>query len=888
VAYEDPLASMFTWDFNLYGWTKYPKFYESDELGAPEILQDIRALLMDLKFKKPAVVQAVFKQCHGWMTAIFKGGYDEETDQMKLDYTFFSEHQCKNQDFIRQNKEVLGWRVQFMPHLPFSRNPLNVNLQQVVIPNTPDSNIIFDTRGDEKSTWGYGISIMEKIFDPLAKLRMESDSDSFRKAIFPMGIMPPDWDDPTIDKFFEKASNMSRSTAFTYSAAVDKDGKLYENIPALTFMSPSDNVKQTGSGQFGGLSAEWTRLLAATKHTMGYIVGGGAISSSQAAAGVDLTDDQKIDINEWNLLNKNFIKKFLKWLEQIGVIPPLPPFTVKCHWEWAHDEMMAQQSLMMERDIAMQDEEAERNSQNPEKKENELRKNVDRRKEEPWERRRRERLSKEAREEDFDIGARPKTRKEELQREIIDLFEQVPSPDRPGTNPEANILDIRKQVLEKTKEISGLETTSSVSKPKRGLGSALESSLKRTKARTEESKRRDIAKGADTQQLLQLDPEEGTTTDIALNQWLPVNSASGNVEGVYLDEGDGSTIPTIFVSFGGGNIYSYQDTDITDPEKTVQKIMADGGEAVWEELRASKSMRSGVKPGKHPKGGAKTGGGKFAYAGSAHMRDYQKARAGPVAQGLTKQIGATDQLSRSLGEQTRQTRERTKALKSTGVKKGISKGIGALGSLYSKAWNNELPSTKHLLIQKHNSISGIVRDLHHSKTTVYKMLDVSIEVSRQNSMHWGNSFSTTNPFLYENDKFPSGYSVEYQCPKAIQKLIGVSVPVWIEHKNSERTEEEFVGTYNITGWDEQNGKEIANYNIDWDLIDEIFERERVENWIKPLREQGKYPDTSTEYTCKLSYDRERSKYIQTDFNLIGLALVQEGNCSGTVCSIKDT
>ena len=359
VAFEDSLGSMFTWDFGFEGWSKYPKFYASDELGAPEIMQDVRALLMELEISKPAIVQGVLKQCHGWMTAMFKGKATPE-GEMKLDYVIFSEHQCHNENFIRQNKEVLGWRVQFKPHLPFLRNPINMDLQEVTIPNTPDSNIIYDTRGDDKTTWGYGVSRMEKMFDPLTKLRMESDGDSFRKAIYPMGIMPPNWDDTTIDKFFEKASHMSRSTAFTYTAAVDKDGKLYENIPALTFMSPSDNVKQTGSGTFGGLSVEWTRLLAATKHSMGYITGGGAISSSLAAAGADISDDLKSDINEWNLLNKSFLKKFLHWLELSGVIPPLPPsYTIKCFWQWEHDEIMLQQQAMMERDMAMQDEQME-------------------------------------------------------------------------------------------------------------------------------------------------------------------------------------------------------------------------------------------------------------------------------------------------------------------------------------------------------------------------------------------------------------------------------------------------------------------------------------------------------------------------------------------------
>ena len=58
--------------------------------------------------------------------------------------------------------------------------------------------------------------------------------------------------------------------------------------------------------------------------------------------------------------------------------------------------------------------------------------------------------------------------------------------------------------------------------------------------------------------------------------------------------------------------------------------------------------------------------------------------------------------------------------------------------------------------------------------------------------------------------------------------------------------------------------------------------------IKPLRDKGLYPDTSTEYFCKLKYNRKLSKFIQTDFKLLGLALVREGNCRAKACSIKDT
>ena len=71
VVFEDALASMFVWDFQFQGWAKYPKFYESDQLDAPEIMPEVRALLMELEFKKPAIIAGVYKQAHGWQTSIF-------------------------------------------------------------------------------------------------------------------------------------------------------------------------------------------------------------------------------------------------------------------------------------------------------------------------------------------------------------------------------------------------------------------------------------------------------------------------------------------------------------------------------------------------------------------------------------------------------------------------------------------------------------------------------------------------------------------------------------------------------------------------------------------------------------------------------------------------
>jgi len=795
VAAQDSIANILTWGFHFRAWSKYPKFYESDELGAPEIGLEVRDFLKQMNFHQPAIVAGALCGVHGWSNTKFS-----TDDKGDLDYEIFSEKQCPYQNVIRDinTKRVIAWNTYDRPRLPLNRTVMNyISTSHFIIRDDPG--VILLCRGDEKASYGYGYSILEPTWDSIVKLREESHANALRARVFPISVVPANWKKEQIKSYFKKISRMDQTTALVSKSGKDPNGELVPELPNFQWISPgasaSGKSSQGGAGVFSDLSSEWVRLCGVTHHTIRYFTGnpGGAL----AAASEDSDDDDNADIEEFNMY-REYIRMFIDWLREEGIPIDLPDsFVVKCHWEWERDEMLVQQQLMAEREIAMQDENAER---------------IDR-------------------------------------------------------EPEAEIKE--------NKKINALAT-------------ALIASLSRTKQRTEESKKREIAKGADTQQLLQLDPEEGKKGDIQSDKWLPVNSASGNTEGIYLDSGDENTVPTIFISFRGGQIYSYQEDENWKgtPEEIVQKIMADGGDQVWEQLRADRATRSGKKPGEHPTGSAKTGGGKFAYAGRAHMMQYKKERAGPVAQGLTKQIKQTDQQSKSIGEQSKKMKERTKAIK--GVSGKVSKGLKGLMGLYSKAWNNELPPTVHPIIQKHNSITNAAKMMHKGKNSLYKIMDVIIDAHRFNSMSFGNSFSTSNPFIYDSKEAPSGYSVEYQCPDSIKELIGSSVPIWLGHKDKKRTEDEYVGTYNITGWDDEKGIEVANYDIDWDLVDYIFERERVENWIKPLRDEGLYPDTSTEYFCKLKYNRELSKFIQTDFKLIGLALVKQGNCAGTACKIADT
>ena len=815
VAFEDPLARLFFWDFQMKGWDEYPKFYESDQLDAPEILPEIRDFLMDIDFHKPAIVQGVLKQIHGWVTMITEIKTDPIQMKPVLDYTIFSERQCNSQNIIRAGKTVLGWRVQLMPQLPLNRTPVQGDFTLKTVPREAP-NIIFDTRGEEQASWGYGYSRFESIWDPLTKLRMESDSDNFRKSIFPIAVYPPDWDDAAVNKFFDKMSNLSRTTAVAYPAAKDQEGKLYDTIPSLTFMSPSDDVKQTGSGQFGGLSSEWTRLLSSVKHSMGYIVGGGAISASQSAAGVDLDDDQKSDIAEWNLINKSFIRKFLQYLVVKGIIPELPEgFTIKCAWQWKYDEMMAQQVMMAEHDLLMQDQ--QQDNENEQAKQN--RKNV------------------------IDITD-------------SQLLEELK---------ENGFFDILKGLLMKRQPSLGAQ--------KRKVSEKIKS----------EKTFRDV-------QLAEVE------TYPELAGWKPVNSASGNVKQAALDMGDDDTAPTIYLEFEGNKVYSYQDPDmIKDTEGVFQDILEQGGEAVWEHLRASKGMRSSYEKGAAPKGSAKTGGGKYAYAGRAHMTDYQKERGDPIVKQKQSEIrekskAVIQPLQAEKKQLTQQIKDRKKGSKiGKVIGTGIKKTFGAVGKIMGKVNQEE---RRHPILQRANSISDAVKNgfiwegkEYHSKSKAYEILNMVSVEARFNEMKMGNSFSTKNPFRYPDQNSPLGYVVEYQCPESIKKLVNTSWPIWIDHQG-EREEKDYVGTYTINGYDENLGIEIASYDINWEKVDQWFEANNQSNFTLDAQGNRITPDTSTEYKTNIKYDKDRHVFIQTDFQMAGVALVPFGNCSSPYCSLK--
>jgi hypothetical protein len=192
----------------------------------------------------------------------------------------------------------------------------------------------------------------------------------------------------------------------------------------------------------------------------------------------------------------------------------------------------------------------------------------------------------------------------------------------------------------------------------------------------------------------------------------------------------------------------------------------------------------------------------------------------------------------------------------------------------------------HPLVQRYNSISNAARELHKSKSTIYKLLEEPWEAIRINSEGHGNSFSIANPFVYvENGQM----SVEYQCPDEIKKLIGQSVPIIIGHENAdpetlEPRADTIIGTYTITGYDEEKGAEISKYDIDDRKLNDFVATHPQYRWAVQNGTLRSDAEDSTGYFCEVHYDPIKKKRIQKGFKLKHLAIVEKGNCTRDHCS----
>jgi hypothetical protein len=148
----------------------------------------------------------------------------------------------------------------------------------------------------------------------------------------------------------------------------------------------------------------------------------------------------------------------------------------------------------------------------------------------------------------------------------------------------------------------------------------------------------------------------------------------------------------------------------------------------------------------------------------------------------------------------------------------------------------------------------------------------------------GNSYSTKNPFRY----FVNGkWRIEYQCPQSLKKIIGTKVPIINGHDQADPETLEplpdarIYGYQKINGFDEETGIELSEY--EWD--EKALEEDGLLDVLEKIR-NNELPENSTGYKCSVHFDKDKRKYIQTDFEPKHLAIVHLGNCSKPFCGVS--
>jgi hypothetical protein len=363
VGFEDPIASALTIDYWTRAWAEYPKFYKNDGVGQTEIMPITRQFLQSIHFEQQDIIYETLKNIHGW------AGMDLWLDKALLHYFIFSEYQCPPANMWRdETDQIVSYRVARRARLPLNRTTATFRSNALLEFATNDPNVIITHRGSPEATYGFGLSIFEGTWDSITKLREESHANAFRARIFPKAIVPTDWSDTQVQSFFNGVKEMDATNCLISRAGKDSTGKMYPDIPQVSWSSPGVSAQTkssegSGGGVFSDLSSEWVRLCAKTNHSIRYFTGnpGGA----EAAASVDEQSDLTTDILNFSVVTET-LEKFLTWCVNNGVpIDYEPGFRVKSHWEWRRDEALAAQADLMEQQLQIQQQQGQRQNMLP-------------------------------------------------------------------------------------------------------------------------------------------------------------------------------------------------------------------------------------------------------------------------------------------------------------------------------------------------------------------------------------------------------------------------------------------------------------------------------------------------------------------------------------------
>lgn len=893
VAAEDPIANVLTKGFADRAWSEYPKFYINDQIDAEEIGLMTRQLLEQMKFHNLANMVMYYCAIHGW--CVIRVWFEDQ----QFNWRIYSEFQVRPEYLIRdEQNRIIGCRVYTRPRLPLNRNQVNISpMMDELVVGMPG--VFFVCRGDKVSSFGFGYSRLEPIWDSLVKLREESHADAFRSRIFPISTVPADWTDDQIDAYFENIAKMDSNRALVTRSGVDGDGKLRPELPAINWVTPGQSASQKsangssyGGGGFAQLSSEWVRLCAATRHSIRYFTGnpGGAL----AAADVDSQQDLQSDIEEFNLY-RDFVTEFLTFLQQIGVQLDLPlAYVIKSHWEWERDEQMLAEAEMQMYELQAK---AQPNDSRQNRYWIENAGNPDPSKGRGFHMA-------------YSRAPMALKRGRQLQQQQMSMLGQDPEmqgllgmPVNDPTTGQPSSEIIPGQWINITGSESGRWK-----RVKLGLDS------KTVVAETSEGRQYHY------DDIPQAEQYVGAIRDQGGHAIWELLRAPQAVRDLY-PKGQSpmgfAKTGTGFYPYAGAAHYQ-PEYDLGDPDsgQPVQSEQPAPEEAALAQINpadiqgqsqsftematqtplqtqmlqevptfSSIAQKSSPFPQAQPLEGA-PGMSSATIAKATKMRDAASVRAEENKQRDTERATAMKERdARAAQRQAEQaqagtvsptqflgdvlTRSRHVSLRLLGrVMRTIGRQNDSLSDLSRKNFNEAAQQ-----IVNHSFGN---QQIDYIKTLIKYDKEPTQNVSRMNAVAYGNGMAFDQPLYYPNGN--GGFTEEYACKKDWKKLVGQKGPLDLFHMNQRYT----VGTYEVVGWDDASDLPIDRIHYDEDKVKNActelgLEYSRV---IQKLN-MGLVPDISTEYFCDIKV--HNNKRFQVNFRNISASFVDFGNCPDNKC-----
>ncbi|KKL52359.1 hypothetical protein LCGC14_2286230, partial [marine sediment metagenome] len=344
----DAIAKRLTYVWAAIATAKTFKFYSSHEMDAVEVMEDIRSKWEELNCNE------IFRKC---ITPMVRDGYvllelEKKGDALK--YEVYSEYESPSSLWVRGlNNKILKYRIQFTPkpRAMGSSAPMlqvavkGVDNMRMVNKNKTPKELIHVEYGE--TNYGLGMPLIEGAWDSIIKLVGVSHQEMLdRRSVPVLDLTEDDYDEQhtKAKDMLTMVANADEDTARLWYHEKLQNNEISE-YPKFSYQSPTSNPTYNqrnekpgiSTGDYGNVSAEWTRLCAVTNHTINYFMGNraGAVTGSETDK---LADDEQetIDFSQVEVI----IHKILDWLDSKGIINlPSEKFVIKYWKDWERIEL---------------------------------------------------------------------------------------------------------------------------------------------------------------------------------------------------------------------------------------------------------------------------------------------------------------------------------------------------------------------------------------------------------------------------------------------------------------------------------------------------------------------------------------------------------------------